>query len=142
MVLLPVRGAVPQTEESKPLTTQQLYDLLTVEKKPAWQIVEIIKERGLDFEITPEIELNLKTLRVMLTAPTPGTVEPEPRNGEQPNRLLTAAEVMQRTGLRRGAVYRLGKQGQLGAVRLGERGVRFSERGLDAWLRDGGARRS
>ena len=54
--------------------------------------------------------------------------------------LLSAREVVERTGLSRGTVYRLGRQGELGAVRVGERGVRFSAGGLDAWLRRGGSR--
>ncbi len=53
--------------------------------------------------------------------------------------LLSAREVGERTGLSRGTVYRLGRQGELGAVRVGERGVRFSAAELDAWLRNGGS---
>ena len=53
--------------------------------------------------------------------------------------LLSATEVVERTGLSRGAVYRLGRQGELGMVRVGERGVRFSAAGLDTWLRNGGS---
>ena len=62
--------------------------------------------------------------------------EPAPSTGTA---LLSAREVAERTGLSRGAVYRLGRQGELGAVRVGERGVRFSAAGLDAWMRDGGS---
>ena len=53
--------------------------------------------------------------------------------------LMSATEVVERTGLSRGTVYRLGRQGELGAVRVGERGVRFSAAGLEAWLRNGGS---
>lgn len=56
-------------------------------------------------------------------------------------RLLTASEVMERTKLSRGAVYRLARQGELGAVRVGERGYRFNERELKAWLAAGGSSR-
>ncbi len=63
-------------------------------------------------------------------------VDPGPSDGA---RLLSAREVVERTGLSRGTVYRLGRQGELGAVRVGERGVRFRAAGLDAWLRNGGS---
>ena len=53
--------------------------------------------------------------------------------------LLTCAEVMKRTKLPRGTVYRLAREGGLGAVKVGERGVRFSERGVAEWIRDGGS---
>ncbi len=56
------------------------------------------------------------------------------------SRLLTCAQVVERTGLSRGAVYRLAREGGLGVVRAGERGVQFSERGLEQWLRQGGSR--
>jgi excisionase family DNA binding protein len=58
---------------------------------------------------------------------------------DPPNRLLTAAEVAERTGLTKGRVYALARQGEAGAVRVGERGVRFSAAGLEAWLRGGGS---
>ena len=54
-------------------------------------------------------------------------------------RLLSAEEVVQRTGLPRGRVYALGRRGELGAIRVGERGVRFSDAGLRQWLRQGGS---
>ena len=63
-------------------------------------------------------------------------VDSSPSDGAS---LLSAREVGERTGLSRGTVYRLGRQGELGAVRVGERGVRFSAAGLDAWLRNGGS---
>ncbi len=69
-------------------------------------------------------------------------VEPQPESGAvgvEAGRLLTAAEVSERTGLGRGAVYRIARKGGLGAVKFGERGVRFSERGLAEWERQGGA---
>ena len=55
-------------------------------------------------------------------------------------RLLTCAEVTERTGLSRGAVYALGRRGEAGAMRISERSIRFSESGLTQWLRQGGAR--
>ncbi len=58
-------------------------------------------------------------------------------NGEV-GRLLSARDVAERTGLPLARVYALGRQGEAGAVRIGERGIRFSESGLDAWLRSGG----
>ena len=63
-------------------------------------------------------------------------VDSSPSDGAS---LLSAREVGERTGLSRGTVYRLGRQGELGAVRVGERGVRFSSAGLAAWLRNGAA---
>ena len=69
---------------------------------------------------------------------TLATEESGPENGT-PARLLTAREVMARTGLPRGRVYALGRQGKAGAVKVGERGIRFSERGLAEWERQGGA---
>ena len=54
-----------------------------------------------------------------------GEGEPVSKNGDS-LRLLTAAQVMESTGLTRGLVYALGRQGELGAVRVGERGVRLS----------------
>lgn len=56
-----------------------------------------------------------------------------------PCRLLKVYEVVERTGLPRGAVYALARKGLAGAIRTGERSIRFDERGLDAWLRDGGS---
>ena len=53
-------------------------------------------------------------------------------------RLLSAKDVVKRTGLPLGRVYALGRQGEAGAVRISERAIRFSESGLDAWLRSGG----
>ena len=47
---------------------------------------------------------------------------------------------MERTSLGHRAVYRLANRGEAGAVRIGERGIRFSERGLRAWLAAGGSR--
>ena len=63
----------------------------------------------------------------------------ETGNGEV-GRLLTATEVAERTGLPKAVVYRVGRRGEAGAVRIGERGVRFSERGLAQWLAEGGAK--
>ena len=57
-----------------------------------------------------------------------------------PSRLLSCAEVVERTGLPRGAVYALGRRGEAGAVRTGLRSIRFSEGELTKWLRQGGAR--
>ena len=51
--------------------------------------------------------------------------------------LLSASEVAERTGLSLAVVYRLAREGGLGAVRVGERGVRFSAAGLEAWLAGG-----
>ncbi len=67
--------------------------------------------------------------------------EGDPTNGATPAdgvRLLTAREACQRTGLGRAAIYRLARAGEAGAVKVGERGVRFCESGLAAWLRQGG----
>ena len=50
-------------------------------------------------------------------------------------RLLTAGEVRDLTGLSRGRVYELGREGELGAVKIGQRGIRFSKAQLDAWMR-------
>ena len=61
----------------------------------------------------------------------------ETGNGEV-GRLLSARDVAKRTGLPLARVYALGRQGEAGAVRTGERAIRFSESGLDAWLRSGG----
>ncbi len=55
-------------------------------------------------------------------------------DGVEGLKLLTAAQVVELTGLPRGRVYQLGREGKAGAVRIGERSVRFSERGLSAWL--------
>ena len=59
----------------------------------------------------------------------------DPSNGA----LLSAREVVERTGLSRGQVYALGRRGEAGAVRIGERGVRFSESGLTEWMECGGS---
>ncbi|MCP4006325.1 MAG: helix-turn-helix domain-containing protein [bacterium] len=61
----------------------------------------------------------------------------EPANGSGGLKLLTAAEVMQITGLSRGKVYQLARAGGLGVVRCGEKSLRFSERGLSTWLERG-----
>lgn len=65
-------------------------------------------------------------------------VETLPDSGA--GRLLTANEVSKRTGLTKAQVYALFRRGEAGAVRLGERGVRFSEHGLVAWEGAGGSR--
>ena len=62
----------------------------------------------------------------------------EPENGT-PCRLLTAREVQERTGLSRARIYALGREGKAGAIKVGERSVRFSERGLQQWQQRGGA---
>ena len=59
-------------------------------------------------------------------------------NGEV-GRILSAKEVVKLTGLSRSAVYRLAREGQLGAIKLGLRGVGFTERGLAEWQRQGRA---
>ena len=58
-------------------------------------------------------------------------------NGEA-GRLLSAKDVAARTGLSLARIYALGRQGQAGAVKVGERAVRFSEAALDTWVRSGG----
>ncbi len=57
----------------------------------------------------------------------------------KPGRLLTAAEVQKRTGLTRSAVYKLAREGLAGAIRTGERSIRFDDRGLAEWQRNGEA---
>ncbi len=59
-------------------------------------------------------------------------------NGEA-GRLLRVKDVVKILGLSRSQVYRLASEGQLGAIKLGVRGVRFTERGLAEWQRQGGA---
>ena len=54
------------------------------------------------------------------------TSEPEQESGSTELKLLTAAEVAQLTGLPRGRIYQLGREGKAGAVHIGERGVRLS----------------
>ena len=62
----------------------------------------------------------------------------EPEDGGS-CKLLKVCEVVKRTGLSRGAVYALARKGQAGAIRTGERSIRFDERGLAEWQRNGGA---
>ena len=60
-------------------------------------------------------------------------------HGNEDGRLLNADEVAERLGLPKGRVYELGRRGEAGAVRIGERSIRFSAAGLEAWVREGGS---
>ncbi len=83
-------------------------------------------------EIAAELEVLARRVRELEQE-----AESTSANGEV-NRLLSARDVAERTGLPLGRVYSLGRRGEAGAVKVGERAVRFSESGLDAWLRSGG----
>ncbi len=83
-------------------------------------------------EIAAELEVLARRVRELEQE-----AESTSGNGEV-NRLLSARDVAEQTGLPLGRVYALGRQGKAGAVKVGERAVRFSESGLDAWLRSGG----
>ena len=59
---------------------------------------------------------------------------------ERLQRLLTAAEVAERTGVPRWRIYELARQGEMPVVRLG-RSFRFSAATVAAWLEAGGTSR-
>ncbi len=63
----------------------------------------------------------------------------EERTNGAVGRLLSAVEVSTILGISRSAVYRFAREGQLGAIKVGERGVRFTERALAEWQRQGRA---
>lgn len=56
---------------------------------------------------------------------------------EGPDKLLKVDEVVERTGLRRGRVYELAREGRIPTVKVGHQ-VRFPERRLAAWIEEGG----
>ncbi len=57
-----------------------------------------------------------------------------------PNRLITAHQVADRLGLRLHRVYELTRAGQIPAVRLGCKQLRYDPRQLEAWIENGGSR--
>ena len=59
LCLAVVSGTAAVQSDEEPIGEQELYDLLTVQKVPAAELVEMIKRRGLSFPITPTVEENL-----------------------------------------------------------------------------------
>jgi excisionase family DNA binding protein len=55
-------------------------------------------------------------------------------------RLLTAAEVADQTGVPVSTIYELTRRGELPAVRIGPRNLRYAEPAVRAWAERGGAR--
>lgn len=72
--------------------------------------------------------------------PTRDTVADEPAPAiaaavaERPSRLMEATDVARVLGVRETFVYALARRGDLPAVRLGERYVRFRPEALSAWI--------
>lgn len=95
----------------------------------------------LDADQVPELLGELETLRArlelrLLTAVNgvvAATADREPENHDG-DRLLSAREVAERLGMDRRAVYRRADKWPF-TRRLGPNTVRFSERGLDRWLK-------
>ena len=61
---------------------------------------------------------------------------PPTASGSRPGRLLAAEEVAELLAVNTGFVYALVRRGELPAVRLGERYVRFREQTLERWIRE------
>lgn len=76
-------------------------------------------------------------LRDLAGEAVPGHASGAAANGG--DRWLDATEVHGLTGLPLATIYRRGRAGELGAIRIG-RSMRFSERGLREWAENGGAR--
>ena len=86
-----------------------------------------------------ELSRRLATLARRTEALEVEEAEPrEPPGNGSAGRLLSAREVCAITGLGRGQVYRLAREGGLGAVRIGSRSYRVSEAALEDWARRGG----
>ena len=83
-------------------------------------------------EIAAELESLARRVRELENLKEEQEAESTSGNGEA-GRLLRVKDVVEILGLSRSQVYRLASEGQLGAIRLGVRGVRFTERGLAKW---------
>ncbi len=66
--------------------------------------------------------------------------DPENSGGEA-DRLLKADEAAVLLGVSKPRMWELGRKGQAGVVRLGKRQMRFSLRGLNKWVAEGGEAR-
>ena len=90
-------------------------------------------------EIAAELEVLARRVRALEDLAEEQEAESTSGNGEA-GRLLSVKDVVEILGLSRSQVYRLASEGQLGAIRLGERSVRFTQKALAEWQRNGGAR--
>jgi excisionase family DNA binding protein len=66
----------------------------------------------------------------------PGSEEPLPTDSAHAGRLLAAEEVAQLLGVNTTFVYALVRRGELPAVRIGERYVRFRLQSLERWIEE------
>ncbi len=91
-------------------------------------------------EIAAELERLARRVRELEDLKEEQEAESTSGNGAEAGLLLRVKDVVEILGLSRSQVYRLASDGQLGAVKLGVRSVRFTARGLAEWQRQGGAR--
>jgi predicted DNA-binding transcriptional regulator AlpA len=101
---------------------------------------ELVRDPGLAPTLTAaertRVLVQVAAVLAALAIPTIPTIPEIPEREITPDRLLTAEQAAARTGL---TVQQLKSRRLPFKRKLGHRTVRFSERGLDRWMRRAGA---
>ena len=99
-------------------------------------LAEPNKVRDIPLEAVPALRAELARLDSMLITRLFASVLSHNDNGPQNDRLLTADEAAQKLAVSKDYLYRKSRKGRLPfAVRVGKSSVRFSEVGIERYIR-------